>query len=197
MGRTRVVRASDRPNGACGRQWRTGVVPRPWRSLQWFVARWCCLLALLSGVLVAPLPVHAFSDTMAQRMLACTGCHGEDGRALGDVFFPRIAGKPAGYLFNQLRNFRDGRRSYPLMGNLVSLLDDRYLQEIADYFAGLSLPYSQPPALALALVRQSADQASKLVHQGDPARKIPACTICHGAALTGVQPHVPGLLGLR
>jgi cytochrome c553 len=27
----------------------------------------------------------------------------------------RIAGKPAGYLYNQLLNFRDGRRNYPLM----------------------------------------------------------------------------------
>ena len=131
---------------------------------------------------------------MAQRMLACTGCHGENGRAVGDVFFPRIAGKPAGYLFNQLRNFRDGRRSYPLMGNLLSLLDDNYLHEIADHFAGLSLPYPPPPALALA--QDAADKADRLVHQGDPARKIPACTTCHGAALTGVQPHVPGLLGL-
>ena len=31
---------------------------------------------------------------------------------------------------------------------------------------------------------------------GDPARKIPACVHCHGAALTGVAPAMPGLLGL-
>ena len=40
---------------------------------------------------------------MAQRVLACTGCHGPEGRAAADGYYPRIAGKPAGYLFNQLR----------------------------------------------------------------------------------------------
>jgi cytochrome c553 len=35
-----------------------------------------------------------------------------------------------------------------------------------------------------------------LVEQGDPSRQIPACRTCHGAALTGVLPQVPGLLGL-
>ena len=35
-----------------------------------------------------------------------------------------------------------------------------------------------------------------LVTQGDPARQIPACVQCHGQALTGVAPNIPGLLGL-
>jgi cytochrome c553 len=180
--RVRDVHASDRPIRP--RHPRASTVARghAWRTV------------LLAFALALPLPLLAFSDTMAQRLLACTGCHGQDGRAEGDVFFPRIAGKPAGYLFNQLRNFRDGHRSYALMGNLLALLDDRYLQEIADYFAGLSLPY--PPPAPLKLSREAMDQADRLVHQGDPARRIPACTTCHGAALTGVQPHVPGLLGL-
>ena len=68
-------------------------------------------------------------------MLACTGCHGREGRAAPDGYYPRIAGKPAGYLFNQLRNFRDERRHYELMNGLLALLDDAYLREIADHFA--------------------------------------------------------------
>jgi len=35
-----------------------------------------------------------------------------------------------------------------------------------------------------------------LVLRGDAARGIAACVQCHGAALTGVQPGVPGLVGL-
>ena len=34
------------------------------------------------------------------------------------------------------------------------------------------------------------------MQQGDPSRQLPACTACHGDALTGVAPAVPGLLGL-
>ena len=36
-------------------------------------------------------------DTIAQRAAACVACHGREGRATSAGFFPRIAGKPAGY----------------------------------------------------------------------------------------------------
>ncbi len=151
----------------------------------------------LLWMLVALTPLASaapFEDTMAQRMLACTGCHGKDGRAVGNVYFPRIAGKPAGYLYNQLRNFRDGRRSYELMVGMVSLLSDAYLHEIAQYFSALDLPYPAPSPSNL--LPQQVDAVRNLVNRGDPARKLAACTSCHGAALTGIVPHVPGLLGL-
>jgi cytochrome c553 len=35
-----------------------------------------------------------------------------------------------------------------------------------------------------------------LARQGDAARGVPACTQCHGIRLTGVEPDIPGLLGL-
>jgi cytochrome c553 len=34
------------------------------------------------------------------------------------------------------------------------------------------------------------------VTQGDASHGLPACAQCHGERLTGVQPNVPGLLGL-
>jgi len=34
------------------------------------------------------------------------------------------------------------------------------------------------------------------VLHGDAQRRIPACVACHGDAMTGVAPAVPGLLGL-
>jgi cytochrome c553 len=54
-------------------------------------------------------------DTMAARVLACASCHGAQGEGTSDVYFPRLAGKPAGYLYNQLVAFGDGRRKYPPM----------------------------------------------------------------------------------
>lgn len=133
-------------------------------------------------------------DTIAQRVVACTGCHGREGRAAPDGYYPRIAGKPAGYLYNQLVNFRDGRRTYVLMTHLVQHLTDEYLLEIAEYFAGLDLPY--PPPQPVSLDAASRERGRQLVQEGDPGRDIPACAQCHGAALTGVAPAVPGLLGL-
>ncbi|RKR67340.1 cytochrome c553 [Acidovorax sp. 94] len=133
-------------------------------------------------------------SSMSSRVLACTACHGKEGRATPDGYFPRIAGKPAGYLANQLLNFRDGRRSYPQMTYLIEHLTDDYLREMAEHFAALDLPYPPPPApQAPAAVLE---QGRKLVQGGDGARNIPACVGCHGAAMTGVTPSIPGLLGL-
>jgi cytochrome c553 len=135
-----------------------------------------------------------FEDTLAQRSLACTACHGAQGRAGPDGYYPRIAGKPAGYLYHQLLHFREGRRHYGLMTRLLDPLSDAYLMEIAQHFASLDLPYP-PPAPARA-PQATLERGRTLALQGDPARKLPACAQCHGASLTGVLPNTPGLLGL-
>ena len=156
-----------------------------------WVWRWCLLLTFCCARLHA---APAFEDSIAQRTLACTGCHGAQGRAAPDGYYPRIAGKPAGYLLNQLRNFREGRRHYALMAGLVDPLSEAYLLEIASYFSALALPYPPPPPVALADAEKKRGEA--LVSKGDTTRRIPACMTCHGQQLTGVAPHVPGLLGL-
>jgi cytochrome c553 len=151
-------------------------------------------LALLSGAAVAPAAPVVFQDTMAQRTLACTSCHGSQGRAGPDGYYPRIAGKPSGYLYNQLLNFREGRRHYGLMAGLLDTLSDEYLHDIAVHFASLDLPYPPPqPTKAPPEVLQ---RGRELALGGDPERRIPACASCHGKALTGIAPNVPGLLGL-
>lgn len=160
------------------------------------------LAALLAGLGLAsaaaaqdtPAPRWPPEDTLAQRVLACTTCHGKEGQATNLGYFPRIAGKPAGYLHHQLLAFRDGRRNYPLMSALVETLSDDYLREMAEYFAALDLPYPPPqtrdaPAALL-------ERGRVLVREGDASRKLPACTQCHGEAMLGVQPAIPGLLGL-
>ncbi len=149
-------------------------------------------LAFSAGLAsAAPLTVP---DTLAQRSQACTVCHGKEGRATNAGYFPRIAGKPAGYLYNQLLNFRDGRRSNGAMVGLVDHLSDAYLQELAGYFAGLDLPY--PPPQTTGAPPTVLQRGEALVRHGDAPRQLPACVQCHGAAMTGVAPAIPGLLGL-
>jgi cytochrome c553 len=152
-------------------------------------------ILLLACVLLARAADAApFEDTMAQRTLACTVCHGAQGRAGPDGFYPRIAGKPEGYLFNQLLNFRDGRRHYGAMTRLLDPLSDAYLREIAGHFSSLELPYAPPSAPRAPA--DVLDRGRRVAMEGDPASRLPACAACHGAALTGVQPNTPGLLGL-
>lgn len=175
-------------------------------------ARWGVAAAVLWAVAVvgtsvaAPppsvqgLPASPWAGTgqipelQASHVAACSACHGPQGRATPSGYFPRIAGKPQEYLYQQLLNFRDGRRSYPLMGHLLQHLGDDYLQGMARYFARLDVPYPppEPPASTPARLARGA----QLVHEGDVARGIPACAQCHGAALMGSLPAVPGLLGL-
>lgn len=153
-----------------------------------------CMAALLAVAEVHAAPPHTVPDTMAQRMQACVVCHGDEGRATPDGYLPRIAGKPAGYLYEQLRNFREGRRRNAAMSRLLRNLSDEYLHEIAQHFASLDLPY--PPPRTGGVSAAALAHGETLVRRGDAMRELPACETCHGEMLTGVAPGVPGLLGL-
>ena len=154
-------------------------------------------LAVSIACLSVALPAAAQNtvpNTLEQRMKACAICHGDKGEGLlKNEYFPRLAGKPTQYLYNQLVNFRDKRRHAGVMNYMVAYLSDGYLYEIAEYYAKLSPPYPPPSTRADAA---ELARGGKLVAEGDPARKLPACTSCHGKALTGVEPAIPGLLGL-
>jgi cytochrome c553 len=134
-------------------------------------------------------------NTIAARVLACANCHGKQGEGTQDVYFPRLAGKPAGYLFNQLDAFRVGRRKYPPMNYLLEFQRPDFLRDMAAYFAAQRPPLPPPerPAVSSALVTLG----ETLVTRGDYQRNIPACTSCHGSFLTGMEPGIPGLVGLK
>jgi cytochrome c553 len=153
-------------------------------------------LSLAAALSAAPAAAAVTApDTLEQRLAACLSCHSVKER--GDAYFPRIAGKPAGYLYNQLRNFRDGHRQYPMMNYMVGQLPDAYLREIADYFAARHPPYPPPaPGSGASATAAQIARGATLVRQGDAVKKIPACVACHGTALSGVEPATPGLLGL-
>ncbi|SAI74346.1 cytochrome C [Bordetella ansorpii] len=158
-----------------------------------------CALAALA-ILILCVPTHAAEPaamqpgTMAARVAACTACHGEQGRAGNDGYYPRLAGKPQDYLYHQLLNFRDGRRQYRPMQHLLANLPDAYLHEIAGYFAEQHVPY--PPPSPASVPAAQLEQGRRLIMQGDPARGLAACAACHGAGLGGMLPAIPGLLGL-
>lgn len=157
------------------------------------------LAALSAGVQAQSIPAvsgttAAVRDTMAQRMQACVMCHGKEGRATNTGSFPRIAGKPEGYLFNQLKNFREGRRRNQAMSHLTQHMSDDYLRDIARYFSALDLPNPAAPAHGMSARQQQT--AEQLVFKGVPERQIPACASCHGSSMAGRLPAMPGLLTL-
>ncbi len=134
-------------------------------------------------------------DPMQRRVAACASCHGVHGEGLpGDVKIPRLAGKPAGYLLQQLEAFQNGQRHHAPMEYVVRQLSPEYLRQIADWFAAQQAPYEKQPVPAQ--TAEAMQRGEQLVKHGDPSRGIPSCESCHGSTLTGVEPMMPGLAGL-
>lgn len=148
----------------------------------------------LSVMLIASTMTQA-SD-MAERTKPCEACHGDQGRAGPDGYYPRLAGKPAGYLYNQMQNFSHGRRHYTMMRRMMEPLSASYQMEMAEYFSNLQVPYlpASTPNAKPTLARTT--RGKQLAMQGDSSLALPACTSCHGNNLMGAAPNVPGLLGL-
>lgn len=151
--------------------------------------------AQTAAVNTEAIPAFKKLDSIEARTQGCVTCHGQQGQGTGDGYFPRIAGKPAGYLYNQLVAFRDGTREYPPMNYLVAYLPDAYLKEIAEYFSRLSPPFNKPPATPADPA--ITERGRVLATIGDQSKGIPSCVSCHGANFNGMQPGIPGLGGLR
>jgi cytochrome c553 len=157
-----------------------------------FITATLFLFVSISGPSRAQTPTPV--PDLADRVQACVACHGAQGRASSEGYYPRIAGKPSGYLYNQLIAFRDGSRQHPAMNGIVQHLSNDYLLQMARYFSAQNPPYPAPAKSTA--TQQELEQGKQLVLQGLPAKKIPACASCHGQALTGIEPYTPGLLGL-
>lgn len=165
-----------------------------WPSIAVVVAGLACGVVAAGAGAQAPPP--KLSDTLAQRLAACAICHGKDGEGTGGAtYYPRIGGKPARYLYLQLQNFREGRRRYPQMIYLLRYMPDDYLKEIADYYSRLQPAYT-PPAPPPMTARER-ERGEALANRGDPAKNVPACAACHGKTFGGMQPAIPGLVGLN
>jgi cytochrome c553 len=158
-----------------------------------FTASW-----FLAGAAIAQseaVPAYKDVDSIEARVQGCVTCHGQSGQGTTNGYFPRIAGKPAGYLYNQLVAFRDGTRRYPPMNYLIAYLPDNYLREIAAHFAKQRPPFAGNETSVADPASTARGQS--LVTAGDQKNGIPACVGCHGAGLTGMEPGIPGLVGLH
>lgn len=154
---------------------------------------WLVLASLAPTTIQASAPDYDLGEALA----ACNSCHGRQGEGMSaGEYYPHLAGKPAQYLYDQLRAFRDGGRQYAQMGWLLRNMDDSYLQAVARHFAAMPPRTRRPGDVAAPLDAAVTARATALVEHGDAARSLPACTTCHGTALTGLEPGIPALVGL-
>jgi cytochrome subunit of sulfide dehydrogenase len=63
----------------------------------------------------------------------CANCHGTNGNAQGTL--PSIAGQPKTYIVEQLKAFRDGKRSATIMHQLAKGYTEQQIELIAEHFS--------------------------------------------------------------
>lgn len=66
----------------------------------------------------------------------CAGCHGAAGIS-NNPLWPNLAGQKEAYLVKQLKAFRDGTRTDPMMAPMAKPLSDDDINNLAAYFSGL------------------------------------------------------------
>lgn len=144
-----------------------------------------CVLGLSSSVFAsdaaAPAAGSAFLKGDAKagetKSAVCAACHGPKGNSAVSAW-PKMAGQGAPYIYAQLKHFKDGSRSNPVMAGQVAALSDQDMQDLAVYFAA----QAQAPGVAS---KDAVAVAEKIYRGGVAARGVPACASCHGPAGAG------------
>src|SRR5438105_11311956 len=132
-------------------------------------------------LLVLAAAAHADLAAGKRKAEACAACHGADGNpATGQ--FPVLAGQTARYLYLQLKDFKEGRRSEPTMAPIVAKLSTKDMLDLAEYFAAQKpKPIAfRPDAARVARGKKKADEV--------------LCTMCHLGGFSG-QNEIPRVAG--
>src|SRR5262245_61991908 len=91
--------------------------------------------ALVAAFLfLASSAAHADAEAGRKKAGACVTCHGPEGNSASGEY-PILAGQTARYLYLELRDFKEGRRSNVLMAPFIDKLTRQDMLDLADYFS--------------------------------------------------------------
>jgi cytochrome c553 len=98
---------------------------------------WLTPLCLLAASLT--LPAHA-GDILAGKSGAagCVVCHGANGISQMPSA-PHLAGQPAIYVAEQLKNYRSGKRSHEIMNVIAKPLSDTEIDNLAAWYESIRI----------------------------------------------------------
>src|ERR1700704_1543403 len=111
----------------------------------------------------------------------CAACHGADGNS-ASAQFPVLAAQTSRYLYLELKDFKEGRRSEPTMAPFVAKLSREDMLDLSDYFAA-----QKPKPVAF---RTDAARVAR----GRKKAEETLCTMCHLGGLSG-QNEIPRVAG--
>jgi cytochrome c553 len=112
---------------------------------------------------------------------ACIACHGPGGNST-DPQFPILAGQTARYTYLQLKDFKEGRRTEPMMDPFIAKLSREDMVDLAAFFATQK---PRPSAFMAEPVRGARGKAK--------ADEV-LCTMCHLGGFLG-QNEIPRVAG--
>ena len=143
-------------------------------------------LRALAAVVVCLLAAQAASAQdlaagEAKAKAVCAACHGADGNAVAPAF-PSLAGQTWRYLYVQLKDYKEGRRSNPLMSPMAADLSRDDMINVANYYAAQSL---KPSTFKVDETKARAGKA-----KADET----LCTMCHLGGFMG-QNEIPRVAG--
>jgi cytochrome c553 len=98
-------------------------------------------LKLIATIFIASIAIsgaaQAAGDAAAGAAKApiCAACHGDKGQGVPPN--PSLAGKPEAELVKDLKDFKSGARSNPLMSPMAALLNDQDVENMAAYYSSL------------------------------------------------------------
>jgi len=72
------------------------------------------------------------------KSVGCAACHGPNGIS-ANPDWPNLAGQKAKYTASQLKAFREGERDNAMMSPMAKPLSDDDIENLAAYYASLSL----------------------------------------------------------
>lgn len=107
-----------------------------------------CRIQVLGGtvaMLAAMLPQAHAADAKAGQIKAgmCATCHGPLGlSAIPNA--PHLAGQPAIYIEEQLKQYRSGKRANEVMAVMAKPLTDQEIENLAAWYASIPIEVGQP-----------------------------------------------------
>jgi cytochrome c553 len=136
--------------------------------------------AVLATLLAAPAIAQDIEAGRAKSQ-ACAACHGADGNSIAPMF-PNLAGQTWRYIYVQLKDFKEARRSNPMMDPMVKELSRQDMIDIANFYAAQK---AKPSTF-------KADETK--IKLGKAKADETLCTMCHLGGFAG-QNEIPKVAG--
>lgn len=82
-----------------------------------------------------PIPNKEVVGTPPPATQTCVACHGADGAKPVAPDYPMLAGQPADYIVQALKDYKSGKRKNPIMAGIISGVDEQDFQALAEFFS--------------------------------------------------------------